>query len=838
METQVAKVGEQREPRGFAGAVRAFIEMQPRVGRVLRLPDEGLRDGGFLRLPQGPFDGAVVSGLPESLGRLDMFLRGLRATLVDGAPVAFDVVNAGSMHVLRFGLEAKRRNLEPLGMPGDADRPIHKRALLAALAEAGFVVHDVVAVPAIGEQLTDGLSAALLAQGVVPFALRHGLPPRRFWVRATAMPAVRGSVLIASAAGPDAESAIEATRARLSFLPQGWEIVPCSAESEAAAFDLGLSRCAGEVVWCLRAGSEFSAQTFTTLHQCAVGAAVVQPSHAGAAIAPGDISGIMAWRHELLALGPIGARFVAPQIAYEEFGLSVDAQFGAPASVEVEFATPLPPRRPGDASAEGKQLIDAWQKVGLDQDPRALARPRDVAPAPWAGRQPRISLCMMVKNEAATLARCLRSARDRVDELIVVDTGSTDETVAIAQSFGARVLTCPWTDDFSAPRNVGLAEATGDWVLILDADETLGAEQRDLLRELVRDPTISGYQLVLQNEFDRDVKSSGIAILRLFRNLPGLRFQNRIHEQVLPSLQAAAGPLGLRMASSTLVIHHDGYKDACIRSRNKNERNDRLFKLQIEDKPDDVYSLYKYGDFLRRLPERRADALTILERAWRALREHVPVTPGELPYAAEIAALLGLELSCVDRTEEARAVLDTALRDYMATPNLLYVAAGLANQTGRHHEAIAHYRACMGFADQVMTVPVQEGVTSYIALAGMGQAYLRLGERERARELFAAAHALKPTLEVNTLAMSNLHLQEGRVGDALQVLTEHLRQEPEAAGVCQQAAYILARTGCTDEARSMGQRAVRLLERAELRNDAVRMRQFVAALDDRTRTYG
>src|SRR4029077_17309854 len=95
-----------------------------------------------------------------------------------------------------------------------------------------------------------------------------------------------------------------------------------------------------------------------------------------------------------------------------------------------------------------------------------------------------LSLCMIVKDEEAMLPRCLTAVAEPVDELIVVDTGSTDRTVEIAESFGARVLHHAWTGDFSAARNVGLDAATGDWLLYLDADEVLAGGDGPLLREL------------------------------------------------------------------------------------------------------------------------------------------------------------------------------------------------------------------------------------------------------------------------------------------------------------------------------------------------------------------
>ncbi len=825
-----ANTARPQDPWGFGGQVAnlsALVSTLPTRGRVLHLPDEGVVDGAFLRLPEGNFDGAVVSGLPESLGALAPFLRALRQRLVDGAGVVLDVANAQCLPALRAGLEGKARSVDPIGAAHDPERTVHRRDLLRLLADAGFVVHDVFEVPSFGEPLAPALCEALMAQGILPFALRNGPPPRRFWVQATAMPAPRGSVVL----GPGSAEAVARTRASLAFLPDGVELVPCAGDNEAIAFATGLVRSAGEWVWFLRAGTQVDGLAFAALRGQLQTCLAVVPGRDGVATAPGDLSGLMLWRSDMLALGSFTRRYTTPQIAYEDLCLAVDAHLGPPALVaEGTFTTPPAPRQPGDANAEAVTLLQQWQQVGLERDPTALARSACLPDPPWVGRKPRLSLVMMVKNETQTLARCLRSVRDRVDEIVIVDTGSTDDTIAIASSFGARVLENPWADDFSAPRNVGLAAATGDWILVLDADETLAPDQGDRLRDVIRNPAISGYQLVLQNEYGDGSKTVGVAILRLFRNLPGIRFQNRIHEQVLPTLQAEGSKLGLRLAPSDLVVLHDGYTDARMAERGKDARNDQLFKLQLQDTPDDIYALYKYGDFLRRVQDRRAAALPVLEHAWSALRAHPVLPAGELPYAAEIGALLALELACNEEFGRARTILAAAFRDYMPTPNLHYVAAGVAAHEQRPHDSIAHFRACLAFAGQVLVVPIQEGVTSYVALAGIAQAYLRLGDRRRAQELVAQARALRPDFEVTTLLMSNLFLQDGEPGRALSVLTEHLEHNPDCAGVCQQAAVILSRLGCVDQARSMGQRAVRLLDGAQLRTEAQRARQFVQSL--------
>ncbi len=108
---------------------------------------------------------------------------------------------------------------------------------------------------------------------------------------------------------------------------------------------------------------------------------------------------------------------------------------------------------------------------------------------------------MIVKNEEKHLVKCLRSVRDVVDEMIIVDTGSTDKTNDIAKVFGAKVFDFPWTGDFSAARNHSLEQATGDWILVLDADEVISARDFDELKAIIRkrSPSPAAYSIVTRN---------------------------------------------------------------------------------------------------------------------------------------------------------------------------------------------------------------------------------------------------------------------------------------------------------------------------------------------------
>ena len=155
-----------------------------------------------------------------------------------------------------------------------------------------------------------------------------------------------------------------------------------------------------------------------------------------------------------------------------------------------------------------------------------------------------------------------------------------------------------WDDDFSAPRNLGLRAATGDWILVLDADEFLQPGAVERIRGLVRNDQALGYHLHFVNVYDGG-KTLGVMMVRLFRNLPGVAYENVIHEQVTPSLQRLGAPLGLVMLGSDVEVEHHGYTSAVMDQRGKNERNERLFKKQLQRSPDDIYGHYKYGDFLQ-----------------------------------------------------------------------------------------------------------------------------------------------------------------------------------------------------------------------------------------------
>lgn len=207
----------------------------------------------------------------------------------------------------------------------------------------------------------------------------------------------------------------------------------------------------------------------------------------------------------------------------------------------------------------------------------------------------KLSFCMIVKNEAENLSRCLESVKEAVDELIVLDTGSTDETVAIAQSFGAQVHHFAWNDSFADARNAALQQVTGDWVLVLDADETLVAEVIPTLRQAILQE-----QAIVINLIRHEIgatQSPYSLVSRLFRNHPAVRFSRPYHAMVDDSVAQlmAQEPHWHVINCPNVAILHSGYEPGAIASRNKLEKARTTMERFFASNPDDAYVCSKLG---------------------------------------------------------------------------------------------------------------------------------------------------------------------------------------------------------------------------------------------------
>src|SRR3989344_1789297 len=214
-----------------------------------------------------------------------------------------------------------------------------------------------------------------------------------------------------------------------------------------------------------------------------------------------------------------------------------------------------------------------------------------------------VSLCMITKNEEKYLEQCLNSIKDIVDEIIVVDSGSTDKTKEIAKKFKAKIFDFKWSDDFSEARNESLKHATKDWILVLDADETIDKDDLNKIKEIVKDKETDAFQLLQKNYAndnsvagfvrEKDNKSYagwyGSFIVRLFKNNKDYRFEGTVHESIEPSVESKNGKIALANVS----LHHYGNSNPEI-VKKKREVYLELCKKKVKlDK--NSHSYYELG---------------------------------------------------------------------------------------------------------------------------------------------------------------------------------------------------------------------------------------------------
>lgn len=209
---------------------------------------------------------------------------------------------------------------------------------------------------------------------------------------------------------------------------------------------------------------------------------------------------------------------------------------------------------------------------------------------------PGISLCIIAKNEQQNIGKCIASCEHIVDEVIVVDTGSTDYTAKIATSCGAKVIHYTWQYDFGAARNVALDHATREWIIYLDCDERLDFEGGWQLQAMIENSDKEAYTLELNNVIGGQT-SMACQSLRVLRNRESYRFEGRIHEQIFPSIEKVYGREAVEVTS--IKFYHYGYDNEYISMEDKSKRNLEIFFQYPEEEKDGFYYYNLANEYCR-----------------------------------------------------------------------------------------------------------------------------------------------------------------------------------------------------------------------------------------------
>lgn len=358
---------------------------------------------------------------------------------------------------------------------------------------------------------------------------------------------------------------------------------------------------------------------------------------------------------------------------------------------------------------------------------------------------------MIVRDEADYLADCLASIRGIVDEIVVVDTGSTDDTVAIASRFGARVFHFPWVDDFSAARNFALDQSRGAWSLYIDADERLRPADRAYVEAALSDPRMVGYRL-------RFYPVSGHTAFwehRLFRNDPRIRFEGAIHERITTALGRVARSDGLQIGCADLTLDHVGYDGDQGR---KHLRNLPLLRKQIERDPRRIFLWNHLATVLAALNDDEGAV-----EAWSmaiAISRTGGGPSGErsLPFAGLIRWQHAKGRDIDDLLGEARAL-------FPEDHTLAWIEGRRLMDQHRFEEAIAIFERLAAIDADWFVDPVAAydkrifGVLAYVSL---GAACFRLGRYEDSARWFGRAEAAEPGERQHTLRRRLAEIKAGR----------------------------------------------------------------------------
>ena len=348
-----------------------------------------------------------------------------------------------------------------------------------------------------------------------------------------------------------------------------------------------------------------------------------------------------------------------------------------------------------------------------------------------------ISLCMIVRDEADRLPACLASVRDWVAEMVVVDTGSQDDTVRIAQEMGAKVAFFSWQDDFAAARNYSLSLAQGDWILVVDADEVVTPAAVPLIQEAVQDDHLLAVQLVRQEIGSRQNPYSLVS--RLFRNRRDIYFRGAYHELIDDSITQiqAQEPHWRVGVISTVALQHRGYTPEALHNKQKQVRMKRILTQAAARQPQDAYLCAKLGALY--LAEGNTDqALTWLNRG-------LALHPAEPMVQYEIHFHLGLAYGRKGQWQQAETHYQQAI--HTPCPPLVKLGA-YTNLGSLYHERGAWAQARTLFEQVIQIDPT------------WATGYYNLGLTLKAQKLLpAAAQAYQTALQLDpTLAPAHQNL--------------------------------------------------------------------------------
>jgi len=392
---------------------------------------------------------------------------------------------------------------------------------------------------------------------------------------------------------------------------------------------------------------------------------------------------------------------------------------------------------------------------------------------------PGLSFCMIMKNEERFLEACLRSIATVADEICIVDTGSTDRSIEIAESFGAKILRTEWPHHFAKARNMSLEMATYRWILTLDADEEVIPESLFALREIKNAPAaLTSVSVRIHNTTNDAIGESTVShyLPRLFPNTSRIRYIGAVHERLVVD-----GTTGVHMVDSPIAVLHHGYKTEIIEGRQKTKRNYPLIEQEAKEHPEDTFCLFNLA--MVQLSLGKSDeSIETFERMFEiAERNQESSTRAYMPPAHVALATAYAEHR--QDFDKALEILERCLEATPYFPNALFFKANIHAIQGDIEESRRYLREAVNSQEYIKAYAfVDEAIPLWRAKYYLALSYVNTKEYDTAFSWFDRAIQARPEMYEIRLAYARALEDAGKKADAEKAFAE-LSNETNIEGI-------------------------------------------------------
>lgn len=342
-----------------------------------------------------------------------------------------------------------------------------------------------------------------------------------------------------------------------------------------------------------------------------------------------------------------------------------------------------------------------------------------------------LSLCMIVRNEAENLCRCLDSIKDIADEIIIIDTGSTDETKVISREYTDRIYDYSWRKDFSAARNYATSLARGNWILTLDADEVFEREDKTPFLELLNNLEVDGYYFpTISFVGERPGVDAIVNMnLRLFRNSKEYQYTGRVYEEINTSI--IKNNPEAKLLVRNVRIYHYGYLAKELMAKEKRMRNIELLELMLEENQEKSNVLYNLGNEYFASDDYK-NAYAYYEKALEGLAEISDF--GSRLFLRIVLCSIGIK-DDVGSLE----YIDIGIKKFPKQTDFLFLKGVVLKLNNEQDKAIDCFKQCIEMGEAPLYLRFVEGVGSYKAYCCLGDIYSDQNKYDLAFQAYSEA---------------------------------------------------------------------------------------------------